>query len=132
MAGVAGQRWPELAEQGGGRLAKHLLPTPCLGLMLLVLCVREGLFHSSVREKKGMGCCACCGKEAGTALRARQRPSHASASPSGGGLPTCLRCKLSQLWGTADRRLHVRALMGSHFGGWGRSGCVKVENIYRF
>lgn len=132
MAGAAGQRWPELAERDGGRLAKHLLRAPRLGLMLSVLCVCEDLFHSSVLKKKGTGSCTYCCKEAGTVRRAGQRSSRASAVPSHGGLPTCFCCVFSQLWGTADRRLHVRALIVSHVKGWGRSGCVKAENIYRF
>lgn len=61
-----------------------------------------------------------------------QRASQASAVPSCPGLPPCLCHEFSQLWGAADSRPHDRALIVSHFRGWGRSGCVKAENIYRF
>lgn len=61
-AGVATQRQPELAEWDGRRLAKYLLPAARLGLMLSVLDVCDGSFHSSVLEKQGMGSCTySCG-----------------------------------------------------------------------
>jgi len=132
VAGAAGQRWPELAERDGGKLAKHLLRVPRLGLMLSELCVCEDSFHSSVLKKRGTGSCTYCCREAGAVLRAGQRSSRASAPPSRLGLPACFCCEFSQLWGTADIRFNVRAMIVSHFRGWGRSGCVKAENIYRF